>query len=138
VIGHCFTLDLVHVDKERKKSREHGGYSYMCTMYLTWELGLHILCVHIISPKVGYALAGVSHGYIFSSHMLVLATNERFLPARDTFRVILASESHWLQPILVLYVHWWPTPACVGRIIFSRPHLNERILVNNVVIILIW
>ena len=29
-----------------------------------------------------------------SPHLLVLATSERFLPAGDIFRVILASESH--------------------------------------------
>ena len=49
-----------------------------------------------------------------SSHLLLMVTSERFLPAGDTFRVILASESHWLQPMLVLSVHWWPgTPASV-------------------------
>jgi hypothetical protein len=36
---------------------------------------------------------------------MVLATNERFLPAWDTFRAILASERQWLQPMLVLSVH---------------------------------
>jgi hypothetical protein len=53
-----------------------------------------------------------------SPHLLVLATNERFLPAGGIFRAILASESHWLQPVLVLTVHWWPTPAGVGRVLF--------------------
>ena len=48
-----------------------------------------------------------------SSHMLVLATNEQFLPAWSIFRAILASESHWLQPMLILSVHWWPAPARV-------------------------
>jgi hypothetical protein len=42
---------------------------------------------------------------IYSPHLLVWATSERFLPAEGTFRVILASESHWLQPVLVLSVH---------------------------------
>jgi hypothetical protein len=37
-------------------------------------------------------------------HLLVRASSERFLPARDTFRVELANESHWLQPVLVLSV----------------------------------
>jgi hypothetical protein len=32
------------------------------------------------------------------------------------FRAILASESHWLQPMLVLSVHWWSTLAGVGRV----------------------
>ena len=51
-----------------------------------------------------------------SPHLLVLATSERFLSTRGSFRVILASESHWLQPVLVLSGHWWPTPTCVGRV----------------------
>jgi hypothetical protein len=29
--------------------------------------------------------------------------------SKATFRVRLGSESHWLQPMLVLNVHWWPT-----------------------------
>jgi hypothetical protein len=49
-----------------------------------------------------------------SPHLLVLATSEQFLPARGTFRAILASESHGLQPVLVLSVRWWPAPAGVG------------------------
>ena len=39
-------------------------------------------------------------------HLLVQATSERFLPAGSTFRHGLASESHWLQPVLVLTGHW--------------------------------
>jgi len=46
----------------------------------------------------------------------VLVTIERFLPARGTFRAILASESHWLQPMLVFSVHWWPALAGVGNV----------------------
>jgi hypothetical protein len=47
-----------------------------------------------------------------SPHLLVLATSERFLAtSRGTFRTILASESHWLQPVMVLSVHWWPAPS---------------------------
>jgi hypothetical protein len=51
--------------------------------------------------------------------MLVLATSERFLPAWGTFRAILASESHWLQPMLVLSVHWWLAQARVGSVNFT-------------------
>jgi hypothetical protein len=62
---------------------------------------------------------------------MVLATSERFLPAGDTYRVILASESHWLQPVLVLSVRWWPTPASVGRVIVKAQediydHLTQK------------
>ena len=55
-----------------------------------------------------------------SPHMMVLATSEQFLQARGTFRAILASESHWLQPMLILSFHWWPTPAGVGRVLVTR------------------
>ena len=34
------------------------------------------------------------HTLIPSPHLLVLATSERFLPAWDIFRTILADESH--------------------------------------------
>jgi hypothetical protein len=40
-------------------------------------------------------------------HLLVRAITERFLPTGGTFRVGLASESHWLQPLLVLTVSEW-------------------------------
>jgi hypothetical protein len=51
-----------------------------------------------------------------SPHLLVLATNERSLPAGGNFRAILATESRWLQPVLVLSVQWWPAPTSVGRV----------------------
>ena len=53
---------------------------------------------------------------IHSPHLMVRATSERFLPTGGTFRAILANESHWLQPMLVLSVHWWPAPTCVGSV----------------------
>ena len=61
-----------------------------------------------------------------SPHILVLATSERFLPIGGTFRPILASESHWLQPVLVLFVHWWPTPAGVRRVLESGAHRGQK------------
>jgi len=51
-----------------------------------------------------------------SPHLLVLATSEQFLPARGTFRAILASESHWLQNMLIS-LRWWPTRAGVGKVL---------------------
>ena len=57
----------------------------------------------------------------------MLATNERFLLARGTFGAILASESHWLQLVLILYVRWWPTMAGVGRILLVQA-INEQAL----------
>ena len=57
---------------------------------------------------------GENQPLVAHPHLLVRATSERFLPARGTFRVRLASESHWLQPVLVLTIHWRPTPVSVG------------------------
>jgi hypothetical protein len=64
--------------------------------------------------------------FIPSPHLLVLATSERFLLARGTFRAILASESHWLQPVLVRSVRWWPAPTCVGRVLVTRVKMALR------------
>jgi hypothetical protein len=51
-----------------------------------------------------------------SPHLMVLVITERFLLTRGTFRIILVNESHWLPPVLVLFVRWWPTPIGVGRV----------------------
>ena len=58
-----------------------------------------------------------SSSVIHSPHLLVRATSERFLPAGGIFRASLANESHWLQSVLVLSVHWWPTPVSVGGLL---------------------
>ena len=50
--------------------------------------------------------------HIAHPHLLVRATNERFLSSRTTFRVGLANENHKMQPMLVLTVHWWRTSKC--------------------------
>ena len=47
-------------------------------------------------------------------HSLVWGTSEQFLLARATLKIGLVSESHWMQPMLVLTVHWWPAPVRVG------------------------
>ena len=46
--------------------------------------------------------------------LLVWVASERFLLAWATFRAGLASESHWLQPMLVLTVVWWLALVSVG------------------------
>ena len=56
-------------------------------------------------------------GIIAHKHLLVRATNERFLPARATFKSVLASKSHWLQPVLVLTIRWWHAPISVGGLL---------------------
>ena len=55
----------------------------------------------------------------------MLATSERCLLAGGIFRAILVSESHWLQPVLVLSVHWWPAPTCVGRVFTHQSRALE-------------
>lgn len=47
-------------------------------------------------------------------HLLVWAINERFLPVGTTSRIGLANESHSLQLVLVLNVHWWPALVSVS------------------------
>ena len=58
-------------------------------------------------------------------HLLVRATSERFLSIGGTFGVGLASESHWLQLVLVLTVHWWPTPISVGGLLGNALWIDE-------------
>jgi hypothetical protein len=78
----------------------------------TWSIWCHV-GIHV-------DFTSILHSLIHSPHMLVRATNERFLLAsRGTFRASFASESHWLQPMLVLSVHWWPTPIRVGGLLYT-------------------
>jgi hypothetical protein len=51
-------------------------------------------------------VSNYGHAIIAHPHLLVRGTNERFLPTGGTFGVGITSESHWLQPVLVLTVHW--------------------------------
>ena len=52
-------------------------------------------------------------------------TNWCWLPKNNSYHqgplvgVSLASESHWLQPVLVLTVRWWPAPINVGGLLLS-------------------
>ena len=47
-------------------------------------------------------------------------TSERFLLAGATFGPGSASDSQWLQIVLVLTVHRWSAPICVGGLQVSR------------------
>ena len=47
-------------------------------------------------------------------HLLVRVASERFLPTMVTFRSVLASKRHWLQPVLVITVRQWSAPVSVG------------------------
>jgi hypothetical protein len=62
-------------------------------------------------------------------HLVVWATSERFPQVKATFRVGLANESHWLQPVLVGNIHWWIAPVNVGGLLYeivaSSNHKNE-------------
>ena len=92
-----------------------------------------------ITPKVSYEFFSVSYHLelrvaitfcwhwlffyqgIAHPHLLVRATNKRFLPTRITFESVLASESHRLHPVLVLTVLWGPAPVSVGGLqVISR------------------
>ena len=58
-------------------------------------------------------------------HLLMQASSDWFLPARTTFRSVLARESHRLQPLLVLTVRWWPTLVSVGGLLLNNfKHVN--------------
>ena len=59
-----------------------------------------------ISITKPYMIMIIYGHMIAHPHLLVWATSERFLPTGGTFRVGLASESHWLQLVLVFTVHW--------------------------------
>ena len=47
------------------------------------------------------------------------APSERFLLAEGIFIVGLASENHWLQPMMVLTLHLWPTLVSVGGLLVA-------------------
>ena len=51
--------------------------------------------------------AGVGHQWTISTNM-------------GHFKVILANESHWLQPVLVFSIHQWLAPTGVGRILVTN------------------
>jgi hypothetical protein len=69
---------------------------------------IHMILImsSIVGYKVPVAMNRENQPLIAHPHLLVQATSERFLPAWGTFRVGLASESHWLQPVLILTIHW--------------------------------
>ena len=71
----------------------------------------HVTHLNLTQPSI---FGSHVHLVMIHTHLLVWATSERFLPAGSLLRVGLASESHWLQPVSVLTVHRWPTPASVG------------------------
>ena len=84
----------------------------------------HVLLQHVVfvfvhrmcRPRNLYQVLS----YIARPQLLVRATIERFPPARATFRSVLASESQWLQPLLVLTVRWWPGTVSVGELIVKK------------------
>ena len=96
---------------EGKKKR--WVYIWLTQRHYLWDL----LSCTTVMVLLGALLSTTYVKFIIHSpHLLVQATNERFLPAWGTFRAILASEGHRLQPMLVLSVHWWPAPVGVGSV----------------------
>ena len=67
----------------------------------------------------------VSSLLIAHPHILVQATSEQFLPAGVTFSTGSTRESHYLQLVLVLTVHCWPAPVCVGGLLVIL-HFRHR------------
>ena len=56
------------------------------------------------------------HGiyHIAHPHFTGAGYQRTISPTRANFRTGLVSESHWLQPLLVLTVHWWPGTSKCG------------------------
>ena len=44
-----------------------------------------------------------------------------------TFRSVLATESHWLQPLLVLTVRWSPAPVSVGGLLDNKQDTSHEL-----------
>jgi len=78
---------------------------------------LHVDVFHPCADE--YPMNGENGPLIHSPHLLVQVIIERFLPAGGIFKVILVSESQWLQPMLILSVHWWPAPAGMGSVLVT-------------------
>ena len=91
-------------------------WSVLYGQYLKME-GMHNPFT-TLSQETGFStyfiICQVPWRLIAHQHLLVHATSEWFLLAWATFRDGLASESHWLHPVLVHIVHWWPAPVSVG------------------------
>ena len=102
--GYDLDLNFLTISSQSRRSGLVGknGTNHLKPIYVT-RLELCVVWVHDFYRSV------VAH-----PHLLVRATNERFLSTRATFKSVLASESHWLQPMLVLIVRWWPAPVSVG------------------------
>ena len=101
--------------------------------YMILEMCWHGLCILSfgLSQFHGHASRLVCEvTLIHSPHLLKQATSERFVLAWATFTAILASESHWLQPAMVLFVHWWPTPISVGGLLVLVRSPCEKMFVK--------
>ena len=87
----------------------HSDIKYHLTLTIVLRVAVHVIAAYVREEP-----AVIPH-----PHLLVRGTNEWFLPTGATFRVGLASESHWLQPVLVHTVHWWPAPVSVGGLLVA-------------------
>jgi hypothetical protein len=101
----------VWVDYKCDALRRSRPFQPMKNLRMQWSHAFNVVCEVALVP---------------SPHLLVLATNERCLPTRGIFEAILASESHWLQPVLVLSVHWWPSPVGVGWVLEKAGGFKKR------------
>jgi hypothetical protein len=80
----------------------------------------------LLYNKAAWSEYNIKVKLIPSPHLPVLVTSERFLLAWGIFRAILASESHWLPPMLILFVYWSLAPAGVGSVLVGPLHTRDR------------
>ena len=110
-LSHQKTWWTVSMDNVILKICLLGTSNFMVTVpFFPW-------CNHGTSLKTNhkfYRALGRLHGawckqpLIAHPHILVQATSERILLAGATFSPGSATERHWLKPMLVLTVRWWP------------------------------
>ena len=84
----------------------------------TWKI-IRVFFLHY--DLVVVVVVGRTHGGLIAHpQLLVQVIYKHLLPAWGTFRIGLASESHWLQPVLVLTIYRWPAPVSVGGLLHTR------------------
>ena len=91
-------------------NERHCSFSYLDSNANVKSLGpkFYPQRIRLLDFEIFVVLDLIAH-----PHLLVRTTSKWFLPAGATFRDGLASESHWLQPMLVRTVHWWPALVSV-------------------------
>ena len=55
---------------------------------------------------------------------MLWSISEQLLSTGVTFSSNLASESHWMWPVLVETVHWWPALESAGGLLVQESNLD--------------